>query len=70
MATFPSIPWILKIGSLLFEGGRGHLIQVFTGGGGFDSSGEFRRCGIGGFWISGEKKGKVTTGLRNLKNDF
>ena len=46
MATFPSIPLIL--GSLLFEGGRGHLVQVFTGGGGFDSSGEFRRCGIGG----------------------
>lgn len=37
-----------RIGSLLFEDGRGHLIQVFTGGGGFDSSGEFRRCGIGG----------------------
>lgn len=44
-------PDTLKIGSLLFEGGRGHLIQVFTGGGGFDSSGEFRRCGIGGLGI-------------------
>ena len=37
-----------KIGCHLFEGGRGDLIQVFTGGGGFDSSGEFRRCGIKG----------------------
>ena len=50
MATFPSIPSILSklVAFVLFEGVRGHLIQVFTGGGGFNSSGKCRRCGLGG----------------------
>ena len=67
---FQRFPRYSQIGCLLCEGGRGDLIQVFTGGGGFDSCGEFRRCGIGGLGILGEKKGKFTTGLRILRIIF
>ena len=60
----------LKIGSLLFGGGRGHLIQVFTGGRGFDSSGEFRRCGIGGLWIFRWKQRKIHDRFKKSKEWF